>query len=167
MCERVPGTAVIFAGWDVGDHHIPFTHLNGGTLPVAQLPDLYSQCDAALVLSGTNLSLLPMEVAACGCPLVINEGANSDWLLAEDEASYCRLTPDAIADTLVELLENDEGARAQAARAKRRALASDWGREADKVAAALERLREGASDDRDGGSGGTRARTGRAAELLS
>ena len=140
VCEEVPDTAVIFAGWDVGDYAIPFHHLNAGQLPVAQLPDLYSQCDAALVLSGTNLSLLPMEIAACNCPLVVNDGANASWLLGDNEATYAPMTPDGLADAMIALLREPERAREQAERAMERARASDWGREADKVAAALRRL---------------------------
>lgn len=146
VCEEVPGTAVIFAGWDVSDYDIPFHHLNAGQLPVAQLPDLYSQCEAALVLSGSNLSLLPMEIAACNCPLVINDGSNASWLLSEEEATYAAMTPDALADAMIALLRNPERAQAQAERAGTRARASDWGAEADKVAAALRRIDEEAGE---------------------
>ena len=144
VCEEVPDTAVIFAGWDVGEYDIPFHHLNAGQLPVGQLPDLYSQCEAALVLSGSNLSLLPMEIAACNCPLVVNDGPNASWLLSDEEATYARMTPDALADALIGLLRDPERAGRQAAQALKRAQASDWGREADKVAAALRRLDAGA-----------------------
>src|SRR5476651_1273904 len=59
VVRRLPHVKVIFAGWDVSNYEIPFEHLNAGTLNVAELPDLYNQCDVALVLSFTNLSLLP------------------------------------------------------------------------------------------------------------
>lgn len=155
VCEEVPGTAVIFAGWNVGDYEIPFHHLNAGQLPVDQLPDLYSQCETALVLSGSNLSLLPMEIAACNCPLVVNDGPNASWLLSEDEATYARMTPDALADAVIGLLRDPARAEAQAKRAMRRAQASDWGREADKVAAALVALDEARADDDLTRMGGT------------
>ncbi|RUX20056.1 glycosyl transferase family 1, partial [Mesorhizobium sp. M7A.F.Ca.US.011.01.1.1] len=45
VCDQMPDTAVIFAGWDVGGYEIPFHHLNAGTVAVPNLPDLYSQCD--------------------------------------------------------------------------------------------------------------------------
>ena len=68
--KKYKDIAVIFAGGDVSKFKIDFHHLNAGALSINELPDLYSQCDLALVLSGTNLSLLPMEIAACQCPLV-------------------------------------------------------------------------------------------------
>lgn len=133
VCDQVPDTAVIFAGWDVSGYEIPFHHLNAGTLPVSSLPDLYSQCDVGLILSSTNLSLLPLEMAACGCPLVINRGANATWLLTEDEAYYCDLEVSSIAKTLVEALENPERTAKRAASALSRANSVSWKAEAERV----------------------------------
>jgi len=142
VCDEIDNAAVIFAGWDVSDHEIPFTHLNGGALPLDQLPDLYSQCDLALVLSGTNLSLLPMEVAACGCPLVINKGANADWIFNESEASYVDMNPDDLAEKMIELLRNPEKAQKMAAKAKLKAEKSDWLNSGKTVANFLKSLPE-------------------------
>lgn len=134
VCRGRPDVAVIFAGWDIGDVVVPFTHLNAGTVPVEQLPDLYSQCDVALVLSATNLSLLPLEVAACGCPMVINDTPNANWLLGRDEALYCDMTVDGIADAIVKLLEDEPLRVSLAAAALERAQRATWEAEADKVA---------------------------------
>ena len=68
VVERLPDVKVIFAGWDVSSYEIPFEHLNAGSVALKDLPDLYSQCDVALILSFSNLSLLPLEVMACETP---------------------------------------------------------------------------------------------------
>lgn len=140
VCRGRNDVAVIFAGWDVSDYAIPFQHLNGGTVPVDQLPDLYSQCDVALVLSATNLSLLPLEVAACGCPMVINDTPNANWLLARDEALYCDMTVDGIADAILRLLEDTDLHASLSAAALAHARKATWEAEADKVAGFLSGL---------------------------
>ncbi len=138
VCDQMPEAAVIFAGWDVSGYEIPFHHLNAGTVSVPDLPDLYSQCDIGLILSSTNLSLLPLEMAACGCPLVINRGSNATWLLPEEEAFYCDLDVDSIAKTLLEALRVPEEMAGRAALALKRAKASSWKAEAEKISAFLE-----------------------------
>ncbi|WP_292235283.1 glycosyltransferase [Mesorhizobium sp.] len=140
VCDRMPEAAVIFAGWDVSGYDIPFHHLNAGSLAVSNLPDLYSQCDVALILSSTNLSLLPLEMAACGCPLVINRGANASWLLPEEEAYYCDMDVDAIAARLMEALQDPEGAARRAALALKRAQGASWKVEAEKISAFLREI---------------------------
>lgn len=140
ICKKYDDVAVIFAGWDVSNYAIPFHHLNGGSIPLEELPDLYSQCDVSLVLSATNLSLLPLEIASCGCPLVMNRGPNSEWLLTEDEALYCDLSVDGIVDSLSEVLDKPKEAQARAVNAKKRVTSGSWGLEADKVASYLKKM---------------------------
>lgn len=141
VCEEIPDAAVILAGWDVSDFHIPFNHVNSGSLPIEQLPDLYAQCDAALVLSGTNLSLLPMEIAATGCPMILNDAPCANWIFDESEVRYSQMDPTALAQAIVDVLSDPDGAAEMAARARQKALASDWGKEADGVAEFLRSLR--------------------------
>ncbi len=140
VCDEIPDAAAIMAGWDVSNYVIPFHHLNAGTVPLHELPDLYSQCDVALVLSATNLSLLPLEIASCGCPVVMNEGANTDWLLSKKEAAYCDMDVDSIANTLIRVLRDDRLASQLAKNAKNRAHQQNWEAEADGVASFLKSL---------------------------
>jgi glycosyltransferase involved in cell wall biosynthesis len=112
VTDRLPDTAVIFAGWDVGSYKIPFPHLNAGSVEISSLPDLYSQCDAALVISMTNLSLLPLELMACGCPVISNRGANVEWLLDANVSELADATPEGLANGLLNVL-TDETRRQQ------------------------------------------------------
>lgn len=75
-----PDIEIVFAGWDVSEYKIDFTHFNAGVVALHELANLYSQCDVALVLSFTNLSLLPLELLASGCPVVSNKGLNNSWI---------------------------------------------------------------------------------------
>jgi len=140
--EVLPDVEFVLAGWDTSEYLIPFPHLNAGVVDLDDLPDLYSQCDAALVLSFTNLSLLPLELMACGCPVVSNRGANVEWLLQDGiNALLTDPNPGAIADAVVRLLESPVLHRRIAEQGLEFARATDWAKEAAKVRDHLERIR--------------------------
>ncbi len=71
---------IVLAGWDVSEYEIPFAYKSLGVVDLKDLSAIYAQCSVALVLSFTNLSLLPLELLASGCPVVINDGMNNDWI---------------------------------------------------------------------------------------
>ncbi|MDS9469135.1 glycosyltransferase family 4 protein [Paracoccus sp. MBLB3053] len=143
VCAECPEVAVIFAGGDVGGVKIPFPHLNAGEQKLEALPDLYSQCDLALVLSGTNLSLLPLEVSACGCPVVMNDTPSARWLLPDDAAFYAAPDPDALAQVMIEAIRNPEDRARRTAKAQEIARAATWQDQGDKVVELLASLRGG------------------------
>jgi glycosyltransferase involved in cell wall biosynthesis len=140
VTRRMPEVKVIFAGWDISEYHIPFEHLNGGVLGLHELPDLYSQCDVALVLSFTNLSLLPLELMACGTPVVSNRAPCTEWLLNKDNCLLASPTVEALADALcnvlttpIEVVRLRHGGFVTAA-------CTDWKIEANKVGDILRNL---------------------------
>lgn len=140
VTRRLPDVRVVFAGWDVSTYRIPFDHDNYGMLPVERLPELYNQCEAALVLSFSNLSLLPLELMACGTPVVSNRGPWVEWLLNGEVAEFADSTPEALADALCRVLENP--ARQASLRENGLALArsTSWEEEGRRLASILERL---------------------------
>ncbi|MDR2127705.1 MAG: glycosyltransferase family 4 protein [Burkholderiaceae bacterium] len=141
VAKRLPQTHFIFAGWDTTAYHIAFSHHSAGTISVDELPDLFSQCDVALVLSLTNISLLPLELMACGCCVVSNRGDNVQWLLDADVAALADATPEALADAITALL-TDAPRRAQlSARGEAFARARHWGSAAQAFVDGLERVR--------------------------
>jgi O-antigen biosynthesis protein len=140
VVKRLPDVKVIFAGWDLSEYKIPFEHLNCGIVGLNELPDLYSQCDVALVLSFTNLSLLPLELMACGTPVVSNRGDCTEWLLNDDNSRLSTPTVEALADAICAVL-NDPN---EAVRLRQSGLATaantDWAVETSKVACILRDL---------------------------
>jgi glycosyltransferase involved in cell wall biosynthesis len=140
VIRRLPDVSVVLAGWDVSNYHIPFKHLNAGLVSVGELPDLYSQCDVALVLSFSNLSLLPLELMACGTPVVSNRAPCTEWLLHDDNARLAAPTVEALADALCAVLEEP----AEAARLRQGGLTTvavtDWRVEAQRVGRLLRSL---------------------------
>lgn len=137
VVKRLPHVKVIFAGWDVSSYEIPFEHLNAGTLNVSDLPDLYNQCDVALVLSFTNLSLLPLELMACGVPVVSNRAPCTEWLLNDENSSLTRAVPEDLADSICALLQDPAKLLSIRQEGLITANKSDWQLEAEKLKAAL------------------------------
>lgn len=72
-----PEYTINFIGWDVSGFNIPFPHKNLGILDPSQLNELYNRCAGSLVMSLTNMSLLPLELLSSGCIPVINDGDNN------------------------------------------------------------------------------------------
>lgn len=98
--HRIPEIEVVFAGWDISNYEIPFIHLNAGSVKLSELCDLYGQCDMCLVLSATNLSLLPLEIMASNSVVVSNRGANNEWLLNSENCILTDFDPIDIADKI-------------------------------------------------------------------
>ncbi|MFT5603786.1 MAG: glycosyltransferase involved in cell wall biosynthesis [Paracoccaceae bacterium] len=140
LSELIPEVEVVFAGWDVAGYQIPFKHQNMGTLALEQLPELYRECDAALVLSFTNLSLLPLELMASGVPVVSNRGACVEWLLNDSNSRLCEPTIESISLALYEVLSSTAESDRLRSAGLELAEATDWEREGGKVATVLRSL---------------------------
>lgn len=73
-----PDLEIVIAGLDgIGDVGFEVTMV--GSVPLPQLGELYRSCDIGIALSGTNLSYLPVELMACGIPVITNEGPHVEW----------------------------------------------------------------------------------------
>jgi O-antigen biosynthesis protein len=140
VSQRLPDVEFVLAGWDVTDYKIPFRHKNAGSLALGKLPELYSQCDVALVLSFTNLSLLPLELMACGCPVVSNRGANTEWLLNEQNSILADATPNALCEAIVMVLDDESLRNKLSAQGVSFVAGTNWEEEARKVANLLDPL---------------------------
>ena len=136
--RRRPDVGIILAGGNVDGASLPFPALVTGSLTQSELPDLYSQCDAGLVISFSNLSLLPLELMACGVPVVSNTGPNVEWLLNGEIAKLARPDPKSIGKALAEVFELSPQARLDwSARVMQFAHRTSWEREIDTLARLL------------------------------
>lgn len=143
VAQQMPEISFVLAGWDASSYHIPFHHLNAGNVAVTDLPDLYSQCDVALVLSLTNLSLLPLELMACGCPVVSNRGANTEWLLTDENSVLVDSTPEALGEAIITVLQDDNKRKKLVETSLSFATGTSWVAEAEKVAGFFDGLLAG------------------------
>lgn len=140
VVKRMPETQVVLAGADLSEFKIPFPYENPGIVDIADLPELYCQCDAALVLSFSNLSLLPLELMACGVPVVSNRAPYTEWLLTDENARLERPTVPALSDAICDLLENPERAERLRTGGFSTSAATDWAKEGRRLGAILSAL---------------------------
>lgn len=133
LCRRMPEVEVIFAGWDISNYNIPFKHQNKGILDMNGLAECYAQSDLCLVISNTNLSLVPLEVMACNSVAVCSKGANSSWMVTEENSVLVDYDPNEIADTLEYYLNHEEEMEKYRKKGLDYVKDTSWLKEAEKV----------------------------------
>ena len=138
-----PDVTIVTAGWGLGGYSLPFTVEDHGVVAPAELAELLRGSDVALVLSHSNVSLLPLEVMACGVPLVTNDDPWSSWLIGSDVARLAPAEPAALGRALVDLCDDPLERAALAARGAAFAATTEWGAEADRLSGYLDTILAG------------------------
>ncbi|HSX06264.1 MAG TPA: glycosyltransferase family 1 protein [Candidatus Saccharimonadia bacterium] len=123
--ELKPDYEIVLAGWDVSEFNIPFPYTNLKALPISALNDVYNECAAALVISLTNMSLLPLELLAAGTIPVVNNGKNNSEVSSLSFIKYAEPTPDSLAYALKETVDRSN-LPAYAAKAAESAKLLGW-----------------------------------------
>jgi hypothetical protein len=103
-----PDVTINLAGWDVSNWEIPFPHVNLSSMSLSQLNAVYNRCAAGLVLSLTNMSLLPLELISAGVTPVVNDGPNNRLVSDNPYIEYVPASPMVIAKKMVEVLERPD-----------------------------------------------------------
>lgn len=100
---------VLFGSDDLDATNVPFPFTNLGIVrDLNALADLYRQSSAALVFSTTNPSVMPLEMMACGCPVIeLDNPINRFHFQPPDCVTLAPEDPQAIADALERLLKDD------------------------------------------------------------
>ncbi|MGB4762512.1 MAG: hypothetical protein WBP12_04125 [Candidatus Saccharimonas sp.] len=108
--KKHPEYEIDFFGWDVSNFKIPFEYENRAILNHHELADLYQESVACLVMSLTNVSLLPLELIASGCIPVMNEGDNNRMVLhgMDKYVDYAPTSPIELADALCAAVERND-----------------------------------------------------------
>jgi hypothetical protein len=114
--------------------NLPFAAIDHGVMAPAALNNLYNRCVAGLVLSATNVSLVPHEMLAAGCIPVVNDAEHNRIVLDNEEVVYAPGTPYGLADGLSGVVlrgprERTEGSR----RAAQSVQSRSWHEAGDKV----------------------------------
>ena len=104
--SRNPGYEIVFAGGDLPESSPGFPVTNVGYVGEDKLNDLYNQSAAAMVISLTNCSLLPLEIMATGCPVVTTVGENNELVLPPDSAIFALPSPHHLAEALEDTVVN-------------------------------------------------------------
>lgn len=98
--KQHPDYTINLVGWDVSDYEIPFPYKNLKTLEIDELNDLYNRCATGLVMSLTNMSLLPLEMLASGTIPVVNDGENNRLVSDNKYIAYSHNDPVSLAKEL-------------------------------------------------------------------
>lgn len=106
--KKHPEYIINFAGWDVSEYDIPFAYQNLKTLEINELRDVYNRCAVGLLLSYTNMSLLPLELLACGTIPVINEGDNNSQVSNNEYIAYTKNDPLSLAQKISEIISKKD-----------------------------------------------------------
>ena len=140
--EMRPDITINLAGGDTSDWDVPFPHRSHFALDVSQLDGLYNRCAAGLVLSLSNISLLPLELMSSGVVPVVNDGPNNRMVVDEPGIEWVPSSPAAIARRLVEVVERPDGP--ERARAMAAAIGEhSWQHSGQQFVAAFERAMRG------------------------
>jgi len=136
--SKHPEYIINLVGWDVSEYDIPFPYKNLKTLEIDELSTLYNRCAAGLVLSYTNMSLLPLELLRCGTIPVVNDGDNNRLVSNNKYIAYSNNDPHSLAAKLSEVVSRpDKNDYAQ--RASRSVKNTGWGSSGVKFVSIIER----------------------------
>lgn len=108
FARQKPDVTINLAGWDVSNWNVPFEYRNLSSLEVSELNDVYNRCAAGLVMSLSNMSLLPLELLSSGVAPVVNDGPNNRMVSDNEFIEYVPLSPPAIARRLVEVVDRPD-----------------------------------------------------------
>ncbi|HEY4226647.1 MAG TPA: glycosyltransferase family 1 protein [Pseudolysinimonas sp.] len=142
FARRRPEITINLAGYDIGRWGLSFPHVNLAKMDIGELNEVYNRCAAGLVISASNMSLLPLELMASGAAPVVNDAPNNRMVSDNPNIEYVLPAPGAIVDRLVEVVDRpDLGARAVAMSDSLKDLS--WDHSGDQFVAAVERALRG------------------------
>ena len=120
-----PDITINLVGWDMSGYDVPFPYVNHKAVDIAELDAIYNRCAAGLVLSLTNMSLLPMELMASGVVPVVNDAPNTRGVFDSPDVEYVPLSPRAIAERLIAIVDRPDAVE-NGARIARAISETDW-----------------------------------------
>jgi len=99
--EEMPHVTINLAGWKIDEKELPFPSVCHGSLQLSELNELYNRCRVGLVLSLTNMSLLPLELIASGVIPVVNDAPNNKLVSSNESIKYAAPNPRALSRAMV------------------------------------------------------------------
>jgi glycosyltransferase involved in cell wall biosynthesis len=107
--EMHPEFEIVLFGQDLSKFELTFPAKSLGVISEHELATLYQESVACLLLSLTNVSLLPLELLAAGCVPVMNDGENNRMVLGDTPGIlYSDPMPTSLARRLSEAVENPD-----------------------------------------------------------
>lgn len=103
-----PDITVNIVGWDMSGFDVPFDYVNHKALDISELNEIYNKCAAGLVLSLTNMSLLPMEIMSCGVVPVVNDAPNTREVLHNPHIEFVPMSPPALVQKIISIVDRKD-----------------------------------------------------------
>lgn len=124
-----------------------------GKLPREEMPDFWRSLDMAVVPSkrAEMFGLVALEAMACGVPVVATEDGALPWLVDDGGITVPTGDPEALADSIVRLLQNCELRSELGRRARRRAQKFSLARARSRLTDLVRKV-EAADEERAAGS---------------
>lgn len=120
-----------------------FPYCEMGNLSPEGLGQLYRSCDIGVSFSTTNYSLVPLEMMACGLPVIEIDSESTRIAFPGDAVSLAAPNPLSVADAIERLLDCDSIREVQIAKASKFVRSLDWMHSAKALEASIhERLLE-------------------------
>lgn len=105
VAKARPDLTINLVGEDLRYWDVPFPYVNLAGLGVPDLNAVYNRCAVGLVLSFTNMSLLPLELLGSGVIPVVNDGANNRLVSDNKFIEFTPSSPRALADRVLAVLD--------------------------------------------------------------
>jgi len=137
VARERPGTVINLVGTRV-HRKLPFPYRSVHGVGADELGEIFNRCAAGLVLSFSNMSLMPLELLAAGAIPVVNDAPNNRLVVDNPHVVYAPPLPRALADALIAVLDDPERDR-KAAVAAASVAVRDWGVARTQFLAAFER----------------------------
>lgn len=103
-----PDLEIVMAGQNLGGMDLGFPYIDRGIISPGELASEYAQANMCLVMSMSNLSLLPLEVMATGSVCVTNKGDNNEWILDDSNSVLIDNDPMQIFERMDYFLNHQE-----------------------------------------------------------
>jgi glycosyltransferase involved in cell wall biosynthesis len=124
-------------GSEIQQFPVSFPHTNLGICSEQKLAEIYSKGSLGLVLSGTNYSLIPQEMMACGMPVVELDTECNRLVYPKGSITLAQPVPDKIAEAVESILDNRVDKYVQSDLALRYVQSLNWRDQAIRVESAI------------------------------
>lgn len=133
ISSNFPDVDIIIAGMDLENPPSIKKATLLGNLSLNETAEIYRSCDVGLAFSGTNLSYLPVELMASGCPVITNKGEQVEWYCDKENSMLVDPVPSEVLKAFTMLYESKELRYRIATNGFEKSKATTWEAEMDKI----------------------------------
>ncbi len=133
IAEAYPDVEIVIAGLKIEEGILPFKATLLGNLSLEETGNLYRSCDIGIAFSGTNLSYLPVELMASGCPIITNNGPQTEWYCTEENSMLVDPVVFSVVEGFEKLYKSKELRQRLVNKGLEKSKDTSWEKEMDKI----------------------------------